>query len=314
MKNINRRTFITILIIILVLIIAAVILGTRGCKQGDQQDLSNNKPNSTVTTPAVATSKSSMLPSNTQPSTPTTGTQTTTINPTPNNPTPIGSKFQGLVIGNWEGRIIQIDKAISGIFKVTIDKNGIVQGSFEGDYSGSISGEVDLNGNLNATGTASGGTSPDITMWQGKLTISGEILSVQGKLSSPLITGGFSGKGNSISGFNNEPSVYRGSFSCNWSGQRINGTSLNGTFSFSIDANGNIEGSLDGSFPAFISGFVDLSGNMVAIGKTLGGTTTIGSTWSALVSVSGNSLEVDGRWESQGASGTFSGTGSDNIQ
>jgi hypothetical protein len=277
--------FLPVLLVLLVLVIATFI-GARGCKSEEKLNPSTIIPTSTGVAP--------------------------TLSPTPTtiSPTLVASKFQGLVIGSWTGRITEINSTIGGIFKVIIDANGTVQGSFEGDYSGSINGKVDLNGNLIATGTASGGTSPDLTSWQGKLVISGNTLTVQGELSSPSIKGEFSGKGNLTTGSTIQPSVYRGYLNCGWTGQRTGGTPLNGTFSFRIDANGDIQGSLEGSIPAAIIGYVDRSGNMVAIGKSVGGTTTLGSTWSANVSVSGNSLNVNGTWQSPSASGTFSGTGS----
>jgi hypothetical protein len=87
---------------------------------------------------------------------------------------------------------------ISGTFSVTIDANGNIQGTFSGDYSGIIAGAVDLNGNFAATGTASGGTTPDVTSWQGKLTVSGNTLNTQGILSSQYVSGIFSGTGNTV--------------------------------------------------------------------------------------------------------------------
>ena len=84
---------------------------------------------------------------------------------------------------------------MNGTFTITVDANGDIQGSFSGSYSGIVAGHVDLNGNLDATGTASGGTTPMVTSWQGKFTVSGSTLSTQGTISGPYVSGIFSGTG-----------------------------------------------------------------------------------------------------------------------
>ena len=106
--------------------------------------------------------------------------------------------YQGSLTGTWSGQVADDPPVpISGTFSVTIDANGDVRGSFSGDYSGIVTGHVDLDGNLDATGTASGGTTPMTTSWQGKISISGNALSIQGNLSGPYIAGIFSGTGTS---------------------------------------------------------------------------------------------------------------------
>ena len=107
------------------------------------------------------------------------------------------SPFQGTITGIWSGHITDTPPVpIGGTYTVTIDANGNIQGSFYGDYSGVIAGTVDLNGNLEAIGTASGGTTTNVTTWQGKLTVSGNTLGVQGTLSGQSVSGTFSGNGN----------------------------------------------------------------------------------------------------------------------
>ncbi len=306
----RRRNVIPLIVVVIFLVIAFVVIATRGCQPEDGLD-----------TPAASTTPASAVPSSPAPLTTshppaTTATQATTttvpqsLSPTTAtvSPTKTTNPFQGLVIGNWAGQIRETQMAAAGIFKVMVGNDGVVSGSFEGDYSGSITGKVDLSGNLMATGTASGGTSVGVTSWEGQLSVSGSALVVQGDISSSSIGGTFSGKGNSVAG-NMPASTFRGSLNCTWSGQRANGTPLSGTFNFNIDTNGDIQGSLEGSVPAGIVGYVDQSGNMVAIGRSSGGTTTLGSTFSALVAVSGNNLNVNGTWSSREASGTFSGSG-----
>jgi hypothetical protein len=140
-----------------------------------------------------------------------------------------------------------------------------------------------LNGNLAATGTASGGTTTDVISWQGKLSVSGNSLSTQGTLSGPYMSGIFSGTG--ISSY------------------------LSGTFSVTIDANGVIQGSFNGTYSGIIAGQVDLNGNLAATGTASGGTTPIVISWQGKLSVSGNSLSIQGNLSGPYMSGIFSGTG-----
>jgi hypothetical protein len=203
--------------------------------------------------------------------------------------------------GIWSGTIKATGQKISGKSAVTIDADGLVRGVFVGDFGGNVAGKVDLYGNLAATGTATDGT--DVTEWQGKLSVSGKSLSSKGTLSSPAITGDFSGTGTTSSA-----SVYQGSLNCSWAGQRPNGTPFNGTFTLIIDKNGNVSGAVTGSYTGTISGVVDIDGTLVAVG-TSSGSTTLGSTWSAKIAISGKSLAIQGDWTSKAGSGTFFGTG-----
>ena len=74
-------------------------------------------------------------------------------------------------------------------------ENGTVQGSIAGSYTGTLTGQVDASGNFNATGTAGTGTNTMQVTWLGKLSQSGNSLSVQGTWSGSNRSGTFSGTG-----------------------------------------------------------------------------------------------------------------------
>jgi hypothetical protein len=154
----------------------------------DWDDFINNATNPTSTPPAV-----------TQPPT---VTPTTTPIPAPITTTPATmtgfptiSPFHGVVTGNWSAKNKYQAGSYSGTFSIVIDMYGGVQGTFSGDNSGDVMGNVDLSGNLVGKGTASGGTTKSTTNWDGKLIISGSLLSLEGTLEGPYITGTFSGNG-----------------------------------------------------------------------------------------------------------------------
>ena len=87
-------------------------------------------------------------------------------------------------------------------------------------------------------------------------------------------------------------------------------TRVNGDFSITIDANGSVKGSFTGSVSGTVTGQVDLNGKLSATGMTSGGILPgVKTTWSGNVSVSGNSLSVQGNWSVEDSMGTFSGTG-----
>ena len=105
------------------------------------------------------------------------------------------------------------------------------------------------------------------------------------------------------------PSIYRGSMNCTWSGTIITGAPINGTLSVTIDENGDFKGPFEGTYTGTIAGQIDLIGHLIAFGTLSDGTTHFGTTWSANITLSGKSLSTQGKWTSDEASGTFSGTG-----
>jgi hypothetical protein len=124
-----------------------------------------------------------------------------TVTPTPTStptPTPMtvatGSSFQGTLTGSWSGQ--GPNGAINGTLSLTINANGGVQGSFiiQRLYSGTIAGQVDPNGDLIATGNIGGVIGIHLKL-QGKLSESGNSLSIQGSWSGPERSGTFSGTG-----------------------------------------------------------------------------------------------------------------------
>ena len=89
------------------------------------------------------------------------------------------SIFRGSLSGNWAAGSFSAPG--NGTFSMTVDSNGIVQGSFKGDYSGIIEGQVDLDGNVNAIGTSISGSSTSIVITiVGRLITSGSTISIFG--------------------------------------------------------------------------------------------------------------------------------------
>jgi hypothetical protein len=105
------------------------------------------------------------------------------------------------------------------------------------------------------------------------------------------------------------PCAYQGSLTGIWSGKMPNGIPMNGTLAIAIDSNGGAKGTFDGSFSGTITGNVDLSGNISAVGTTASGPLHVASSWSARLAVTGNSMSAQGTWNSGDAGGTCSGTG-----
>jgi hypothetical protein len=89
------------------------------------------------------------------------------------------SIFRGSLSGNWAAGSFSAPG--NGTFSMTVDSNGIVQGSFKGDYSGIIEGQVDLDGNVNAIGTSiSGSSTPIVITIVGRLVVSASTISIFG--------------------------------------------------------------------------------------------------------------------------------------
>lgn len=103
---------------------------------------------------------------------------------------------------------------------------------------------------------------------------------------------------------------YQGSLSGTWSGiETIGVPSVSGSLSFTIDANGVVQGTFVGSYSGTIAGQVDINGNLSATGTaSLSGFSEVVS-WQGKLFISGKSLSAQGTWSDPYGSGTFSATG-----
>jgi hypothetical protein len=181
----NRTPYAILLVAFLILILVVVGIATCGHKE-------KAGPEDSSPTPTLSTSASP--PPSLPPSTPS-PTVSPTVSPM-GTLTPLPSIFQGSIDGIWSGTIEDTTPTdIHGTFSVVIDAKGDIQGTFDGAFKGTISGHVDLDGDLTAIGTASRGTSTDTTSWQGKLSVSGSVLTTEGVLSGDGFRGEFSGTG-----------------------------------------------------------------------------------------------------------------------
>jgi hypothetical protein len=179
----NRKPYVIPLVVLLILILVAVAVGIATCSLKDKESPEGSTPTPSIS--AVASPTPSPQPP----------TLTPTVSPM-GTLTPPPSVFQGSIAGKWSGKIEDTTTVdISGTFSVEIDAKGDIQGAFDGAYKGTISGHVDLNGDLSATGTASRGSATDTTSWQGKLSVSGSVLTAEGVLSGEGLKGVFSGTG-----------------------------------------------------------------------------------------------------------------------
>jgi hypothetical protein len=97
------------------------------------------------------------------------------------------------VTGSWSGQVPT--GSVNGTFSATIYGNGSVQGAIGGSYAGALTGQVDASGNFNATGSAGINTNGMQATWLGKLSQSGNSLSIQGTWSGSNMSGTFSGTG-----------------------------------------------------------------------------------------------------------------------
>jgi hypothetical protein len=113
-----------------------------------------------------------------------------------------GSSFsyQGSLNGNWSGKLTVLSRAIpiGGTIAITIDSKGVVSGNVgasSGVSPAVIKAQVDSNGNLTGTVTFTLSGTNFISNWQGKITRSGDSLSIQGNWNSEHGSGSFSGTG-----------------------------------------------------------------------------------------------------------------------
>ena len=111
--------------------------------------------------------------------------------------------YQGTGSGNWSGQITINSKSynISGTMTVAVDANGNFTGtltSSNGDsVNTTITAQVDANGNLTGTVGFTISSTAVTTSWQGKITASSHVLTMQGTWTSVYGSGTFSGTGTS---------------------------------------------------------------------------------------------------------------------
>lgn len=109
--------------------------------------------------------------------------------------------YQGSLNGNWTGQLAILGRNIpvGGTISLTVDGKGVGSGTVALSSGGTapLTAQIDSNGNL--TGTVSftlSGTTFN-SNWQGKLTATGNALSIQGTWTSDHGSGTFSGTGSS---------------------------------------------------------------------------------------------------------------------
>lgn len=109
--------------------------------------------------------------------------------------------YQGTGSGNWSGQIIYNSTTynISGTMTVAVDANGNFTGTLTSSSGGSvnttIAAQVDANGNLTGTVSFTINSTSFTTNWQGKITASNHVLTMQGTWTSVYGSGVFSGSG-----------------------------------------------------------------------------------------------------------------------
>jgi hypothetical protein len=137
-------------------------------------------------------------------STPATSTSTQVSTTTAvNTTTKAAFPYQGTGSGNWSGQITLNSKTynISGTMTVAVDAGGNFTGtltSSNGDsVNTTIAAQVDANGNLTGTVGFTISSTAVTTSWQGKITASSHVLTMQGTWTSVYGSGIFSGTGTS---------------------------------------------------------------------------------------------------------------------
>ena len=131
---------------------------------------------------------------------------TTTIQPTTTPPpttTQSSFPYQGSGSGTWSGQIIYngVTYNIAGTMIVACDSKGVFTGTIFSPSGGAadtqITAQVDPNGNLAGSVSFVVASITFVTTWQGKITVSGNALSLQGTWTSLYGSGTFSGTGTS---------------------------------------------------------------------------------------------------------------------
>jgi hypothetical protein len=111
--------------------------------------------------------------------------------------------YQGSLTGNWSGQLTILSRnlPLGGTLSMTIDSKGVGSGTVTlsgvGSAPAKINAQVDSNGNLTGTVSFTFNSTTFVSNWQGKITASGNSLSVQGTWTSDHGSGTFSGTGTS---------------------------------------------------------------------------------------------------------------------
>ena len=124
-------------------------------------------------------------------------TPTTTTSQTVPATTLTAFPYQGSGNGNWSGQVTVNNTTyqMSGTMTIAIDKNGNLTGTITSDKTGgtvptTIIAQIDPNGNLTGTVSFTVDSNNFVTNWQGKITVKGNTLSIQGTW-----TGSYNGSG-----------------------------------------------------------------------------------------------------------------------
>jgi hypothetical protein len=200
----NQLRFVGSYLTVSLLVVSAIVVAGCTCSPKSQTTTTGSIPISTAVT---STSTSTLtFSTTTTTSTPQLITKTTATVSTPlSTITKVASfPYQGSGTGVWSGTIIYNSKnySVGGDLTLAIDANGVVSGSMNDTSGNSITVtektlQVDPNGNI--TGSSSFGVR-GVTFtftWQGKVTRSGNTLSVQGTWTGQYGNGTFSGTGTS---------------------------------------------------------------------------------------------------------------------
>ena len=111
--------------------------------------------------------------------------------------------YEGSYTGKWTGKLTVLTRDISvgGTISLTVDSKGVGTGSVA-TTGGSVApatlkAQVDSNGNITGTVSFTLNATTFNSNWQGKITTSGNSLSMQGTWTSQHGSGTFSGTGTS---------------------------------------------------------------------------------------------------------------------
>jgi len=170
---------------------------------------------STTTTTSTPVYTSSTLTSTSSSISTTTATRTTTtittstppLNTTTSKPASISTTltsfpYHGSGTGVWSGQIVYNNKTYSlgGNLTMTIDANGVVTGSITNSTGANVTIDqnklqVDPNGNITGISSFSVNSITFTFNWQGKVTVSGNAINIQGTWTGQYGSGIFSGTG-----------------------------------------------------------------------------------------------------------------------
>ena len=165
--------------------------------------LTTTAPSTTTSTYTTNTTTTTTRTTTTTTSTPplTTTTLPKTI-PTSAVTTLTSFPYQGSGTGVFSGQIKYNNKIypVDGTLTVAIDANGVVTGSMTNSSGTSVTVtqrtmQVDANGNITGSSTFTVNSTSITFSWQGKVTVSGNSLSMQGTWTGDYGSGTFSGTG-----------------------------------------------------------------------------------------------------------------------